>query len=117
MTPILLFFIAIITPFLLLIGLLGPTYAAIAAACYIIYAPASGAHPLADKWFDFFTIIDVYETLFANWLGRMTELSLVHYTLPLIFLPLIGIAVTVVLMRYLVKKLVNIFYIPVGDKH
>jgi hypothetical protein len=117
MPPIILFFIAVLTPFLLLLGLCGPLYMAIATMCYIVYAPASGAHPLDAHWFDPFIIIEVYHKLFNNWLNHGGELSFMHYTLPLIGLPLVAVVVTVFLMRYLIKKLVDIFYIPVGDKH
>ena len=117
MPPIILFFIAILTPFVLLAAFIVPTYAAIVGVCYIVYAPLSGPHPLADKWFDFFTMIEIYQKVLANGLEHFMALPLLHYTLPMIFLPLIGIVTTVMLMRYLIPKLVDIFHIPVGDKH
>lgn len=109
MRPALLFPIAIFTPFLLTAVLSLPVYAGICGAAYVIYMPASGAHPLADKLPDVFYMIDVYLKLFDYWMKNPTTLDVVHYTLPIMGLPLLGVLVALYLAYRLISGLLNLF--------
>lgn len=111
MKPLHLFAIAIFAPILLVLFLLGPIYAAMLGAAYIIYAPASGPHPLADRLFDVFYIPDVYSQLLDYWLKHPTSLDFVHYTLPIVGLPLLGVIVALFLTWKLISALRNAFHL------
>lgn len=106
----LLFVTAIFTPVLLLAALLVPSYASIYGACYVVYLPKSGAHPLADKYLDVFTIFDTYQNLVSFW-SNSTDLSFVDYTLPIIALPLFGCTLALFITYKLSRRLVNFFHL------
>lgn len=114
MSPFLLFLLAVITPFLLLFALLGPIYVGMCGAEFIIYYPNSGPHPLQGKWLDVFSIFETFQQLSVHWLDHMGTLSLLHFTLPLIGLPLIGLAISLYTLRRLLRWLANTFHQSVG---
>jgi hypothetical protein len=109
MKPILLFPIAILTPFLLTFALLAPIYVALSAAAYIVYMPAAGAHPLTPRLLDIFYMFDVYTKLLEYWLQQHATLSFVHYTLPVVVLPLLGVLVALFATYKIASGLLNIF--------
>lgn len=111
MSPALLFLLAIITPFLIAAVLLLPVYAGIAGASYLIYLPASGPHPLDGRVTDIFYMIDVYQKLFAYWTDHMADADLLHYTLPIIGLPALGIVLALYLTFRLSRWLLNLFHL------
>lgn len=106
----LLFVTAIFTPVLLLATLLLPSYASIYGACYIIYMPKSGFHPLADKYLDVFTVLDTYQNLLDFWSGT-SDLSFVDYTLPIVGLPLFGCTLALFITYKLARRLINFFHL------
>ena len=114
MNPFLLLLTAMLTPFLLALVLLGPPYAGILGASYIVYDIGPGINPLADHLTDVFYIIDVYSKLLSAWTAHPTAVSLVHYTLPVITLPLAGILVGLWLTRKFVRKMIDIFHLSVS---
>ncbi len=109
MRPILLFPIAILTPFLLTAVLLLPAYAGILGAAYIVYLPESGVHPLADKLTDVFYILDVYGKLFDYCSQNIGTVGFVEYTLPIAGLPLLGILIALYASFRFVRAMLNIF--------
>lgn len=111
MNPALLFLIAILSPIVLLMVLVLPAYAAIVGACYIVYAKPTGSHPLMERIqnFDMFYLIDTYQQLLQFWMANKTETDLLHYTLPVVGLPLLALVLTQWLLRKLVAKLRDIF--------
>jgi len=109
MRPILLFPIAILTPFLLTVVLLLPLYAGVLGAAYIIYLPESGPHPLAAHLTDAFYIIDVYGKLFDYWMQNSATAGFVAYTLPVLGLPLLGILIALYATYRFVRSMLNIF--------
>ena len=111
MHPFVLLLLAIFTPFVLLAVLLVPVYAGLFGAAYIIYMPASGAHPLAERLTDLFYIVDVYTHLFTYWTQHSGGVSFVNYTLPVIGLPLAGGLIALYATYKLVRKLVNVFHL------
>lgn len=106
----LLFVTAIFTPVLLVATLVLPSYASIYGACYIIYLPKSGAHPLGDKYLDVFTIFDTYQSLLDFW-SNSTDLGFVDYTLPIVALPLFGCTLALFLTYKLSRRLINFFHL------
>lgn len=111
MNPFFFFILAILSPFLLAITLLVLPYAGMVSAAYIIYDKGAKLHPLHDKLFDVFYMIEVYVKLFAQWSAHMDGASFLSYTLPLIALPLIGIILALGLTSRLSRKLQNIFQV------
>lgn len=105
-----LFALALFVPILLAAVFLLPVYLGIFTACYIIYSPAEGAHPLAEKYLDVFYIIDAYSQLLTNWLMNKTTLSFMDYTLPVVGLPLLCAVFSVWLAIKLTKKFLDVFY-------
>jgi hypothetical protein len=92
MNPGLLLLIALCMPVLLALTLLLPVYAAIYGAAYLVYANGA-ADPLSGKWADILYILDVYGQLFSHWRAHIGAVSFVHYTLPVVGLPLLGAVV------------------------
>lgn len=111
MRPVLLFPIAMLTPFLLTAVLLVPAYAGILGATYIVYLPESGVHPLADRLMDVFYILDVYGKMFDYWLQHLQAVSLTGYTLPLLGLPLLGGVVALYATYRFVRMMLNFFHL------
>ena len=111
MNPFVLMLLAILTPFLLVTTLFVPPYAGIYAACYLIYNTGKKLNPLADRYSDVFYIIDVYNQLFHYWLKHMETLSFVHYTLPIVGLPLVCLAFALWLTRRIARKMKNLFHL------
>jgi tetraacyldisaccharide 4'-kinase len=101
---------AILSPIIMAVTLLVPPYASIAGASYIIYGQGAAVNPLHDKLLDVFYIIDVYERLFSAWSDHIMETSLLSYTLPLLVLPLIGVMLSIWLIRKVATKLKDIFH-------
>ncbi len=108
MHPLLLFSLAIFTPFILALTLLAPVYLGVLGATLVIYWPTSGSHPLLPRLADPFYIIDVYGKLFAYW-QQQEALDFVHYTLPVIGLPVAGLVLALYLTYRLSGTLMNIF--------
>jgi hypothetical protein len=105
-----LFVTAILTPVMLCATLLLPSYASIYGASWLIYQPASGPHPLADKYLDVFTMLDTYGNLLDYW--RSTDgLGFVDYTLPIVGLPLFGCSLALFLTYKLTRGLLNLFHL------
>lgn len=111
MRPPVLFLLAILTPVALCSMLLAPLYASVLGAVYIIYMPASGPHPLAERLLDVFYISNAYEQLLTYWLANMGKVSFVEYTLPVIGLPLVGVVLAIWGTYKLASKLLNIFHL------
>lgn len=114
MHPALLFLLAILTPFLLTAALLAPPYLGITASAYIAYMGGEGPHPLADKLFDVFYIIDVYSKLFSYWNAHRAESDFIGYTLPVLVFPLAGILSGLWLARKASRKMMDVFHLSVG---
>ena len=113
MNPFVMFLLAILSPLLLAIALLVPSYAGIGTAAYVIYAKTEGPHPLDDKLTDVFYIVDVYTNLFTNWLQHMGDYSIFLYAVPLLVAPLLGVALSLWLTAKLARKLMDIFQLGV----
>lgn len=106
MPPVLLFLLAIVSPFVLATTLLVPIYIGIAGACYIIYFKKGFSdHPLNDQLLDVFYMIDVYSKLFSEWLKSMEKLSIWTYSLPLIVLPVAFTVLAIWLTAKIGRKL------------
>ena len=103
------FLLAILTPLIMTAALLLPSYAAIFGATYIIYMPAAGAHPLMPHVLDVFYIIDVYSQLITYWMAHQADVSFVHYTLPVVALPLFGTLLALWLTYRLSRGLAHLF--------
>jgi hypothetical protein len=115
MNPFALFMLAIFSPMLLFVALTGPIYAGILGASYAIYYKSgAAAHPLDDKLFDVFYIIDVYVKLFKQWSSHIVDASFLTYTLPLLLLPAIGIILSLGMTSRISRKLQDIFQLGVG---
>ena len=111
MNPFFLLLLAILTPFLMIVALFVPPYMGLYGACYIIYDTGKKVHPLADRMTDIFYIIDVYNQLLHYWYNHMQTVSFVHYTLPIICLPLLCLCFALWLTRRLTMKLKNLFHL------
>lgn len=109
MNPFALFLMALFSPFLIAATLFLPTYSSIALSTYIIYDRGAKVHPLADKLYDVFYILDVYGHLFTRWSQHMGNANILNYTLPLIGFPLIGLMLSYWLTSKLSIRLHNIF--------
>lgn len=107
----LLFPIAIFTPFVLSAVLLLPAYLGILSAAYIIYMPASGgAHPIEPYATDVFYILDIYGKLYDYW-SATAGLSFVDFTLPLFGPPLFGILLGMYGVYRLIRWLMNVVHL------
>lgn len=106
-----LFLLAITTPLLLAASLVLPIYASMLGAVYTIYMPASGPHPLDARLLDIFYIADAYRQLFTYWWGNMDGLSFVDYGLPILGMPIFGVALALWLSWKLGRKLLNVFHL------
>lgn len=113
MPPIAMFFLAILTPFILMAALLLPGYVAMFGACYVIY-PKAEAELLVQEWFDVSLMIDVYLKLFSHWSEHVTSVSFLEYTLPLIGLPLVAAVLSWYLLKRLLRWLINLFHLAPG---
>jgi len=110
MSPtVLLFFMSLLTPVVIAITALAPLYAGFFAALYVIYDKAEGANPIQPYLGDPFYIFDAYHKLFQHWLGHMDTVSFVHFTLPLIGLPLLGLIISIYLTVKMVRFFANYF--------
>jgi hypothetical protein len=105
MQAFVLFVIAIFSPLLLASTLLVPTYAGIAAACYIIYDKKGAVHPLDGRLDQVFYMIDVYNQLFMRWVSHITQADFFSYTVPLLLLPLLATIFAIWLTYKLSAKL------------
>jgi hypothetical protein len=101
----LLFLMSILTPVIITITALAPLYAGFFAALYVIYDKAEEANPIWPYLWDAFYIFDAYHHLFKHWLGHMETVSFLHFTLPLLGLPLLGLGLSI----YLTVKMVRFF--------
>jgi hypothetical protein len=104
-----LFPLALIVPFIVAFVAFTPAYGALFGAVYMIYDRPDVANPLLPYIFDIFYIFDVYGQLFSHWSEHMSSSNFVEFTLPLIGLPILGIAVSIFLTYKLVSLLVNFF--------
>jgi hypothetical protein len=111
MNPALLLLLAILTPFLIATALLAPPYAGMVGAAYIVYDTGAAVHPLSGHLLDIFYMIDVYSKLFTYWHANMGSLSIMHYALPIVSLPLAGLLVALWLARKLTGKLMDLFHL------
>lgn len=110
MNPFVMFLLAIFSPFMLAATLLVPAYVSVAGACYLVYYNGNAAkHPLAGQLDNVFYMLDVYRKLFAKWSEHMLQADPVHYTLPLIVLPIVGCVLSFVLTAKLSRKLHDTF--------
>ena len=105
-----LFLLALLVPMLLAAVLVVPPYLGMFAATYIVYAPADGANPMTSQILNIFYIIDAYEQLLMHWFSHMTEMSFIHYTLPVVGLPLACAVGSVLLTRSLSRRFLDVFY-------
>jgi hypothetical protein len=106
MSPtVLLFFMSILTPVVIAIVAIAPLYAGFFAALYIVYDKPDIVNPMLAHQWDVFYIIDAYHSLFQYWLVHMESSSFLHFTLPLLGLPLLGL----ILSMYLTVKMVRFF--------
>lgn len=111
MNPFVMFLLAIFSPIMLAATLLVPAYVSIAGACYIVYYTGNAAtHPLAGKLENVFYMIDVYRNLFNQWSANIMRVDFIHYTLPLIAIPLAGATLSFVLTAKLSRKLHDVFH-------
>lgn len=110
MHPFVLLLVAVFTPFLLVIVLAGPLYAGMFAAAYLIYDTGAATHPLAAMLDDPLYMTSAYAHLYTFWSTHKTEVSLLHYTAPLLGLPLVGLALATWLTRRLIGALNNWFH-------
>lgn len=117
MHPFLFTLLAVFTPFLLLAVLLLPPYVGIYLASYLVYDTGATSHPLAGKWADPFYIINVFSNVFSYWKAHISEVDILHYTVPVTALPLAGILASFWLTRKLVRVLGELFHMGVksGD--
>ncbi len=115
MHPFLFFIIALLTPFGLCLTLFVLPYAAVAAASYIVYSNGTTPHPLADKLYDIFYIMDVYGKLFSYGKEHLTSISVLTYALPVFVLPVLGIMGAGWLTKKYVRKMSDVFHITVGE--
>lgn len=99
MNALLFFVLAIVSPVVLAMTFFAPIYAGLAGAAYIVYDSAEGPNPLADHLMQVFYMIDVYDRVFRYWLEHMHAVSMLHYTMPLLALPLASLVVSVWLSR------------------
>ncbi|MFZ4541238.1 MAG: hypothetical protein ACOYNL_05415 [Rickettsiales bacterium] len=111
MHPAILFILAILTPILLVTTLLVPLYAGIASASYIIH---KADKMLVNQLDNVFYIIDVYNHDFVFWTHHMADASVIHYTLPVLGLPLLGLFLSYWLTRKLAVKLKTFFQMGTG---
>ncbi len=109
MNPFNLFVLAILSPFLLVMTLFGPPYAGVVVANYIIYDTGAKVHPLADKIYEVFYMMDVYAQLFSRWTQHISETSFLTYTVPLLLPVIFGIMLALWLTGKLSTKLKDIF--------
>ncbi len=104
------FLLAILTPFLMTVVLLVPLYGFLLGACYIVYlSNAAAAQALLTHWLDVFYIIDVYTQLTSYWLAHQSAVSFVHYTLPVVALPLFGLLFSLWLTYKVAKGMLHLF--------
>jgi hypothetical protein len=99
MNAFLLFLLAIVSPLLMAVTLLTPVYSGVVGAAYLVYNPPGGPNPLDQQLLNLFYMIDVYVGLFNYWLTHISAVSTLHYTLPLIGLPLIGLIISLWITR------------------
>lgn len=89
MNPWMLLPVIVILPFMVAATLLVPLYLAMSAACYLIYVQTNEQAPILANFANPDYMLSSYLRLLTYWQSHMTELSFIHYTLPLIVLPLI----------------------------
>lgn len=109
MNPAMLLILALFTPFLLIITVFLPPYLGVLGASYIIYMKKDVPHPLDDRLTDVFYIVDVYQKLFGHWVSHVATMDLLSVTLPMVLLPLSGLALAFYLTRKIVRKLIDVF--------
>jgi hypothetical protein len=114
MNPFFMFLLAILSPPLMALILLVPPYAGIVAASYLIYYKSGAVHPLADRLSDVFYMIDVYMKLLLQWSHHMMEMDVLHYSVPLLLLPILGITTALWLASKVSSKLKDIFQLGVS---
>lgn len=113
MNPLSMFILAILSPALMGLALLGPIYAGLCGAAYVIYYKPEH-HPLAGKFSDVSYIIDVYGGLYSAWAHHMSEMAFLSYTLPLLALPIGGLLLGFFITNRMAVKLKNIFHAGVS---
>lgn len=109
MSPAALFPLALITPILLAISFFVPVYAGVLGATWIIYDTGTDPHPLAERWYDVFYILDAYMQLFNYWLANISAMDLLTYTLPVLVLPFGGLLLSLWLTVKIATSLLNTF--------
>lgn len=114
MKPLLLFVIAIVAPLLLALTALVPSYAGIWAASYLVYELSAQPHTLLARVGDVFYVIDVYQRLLTYWLAHAMEASILKFALPMMVLPLIGLAIAFFLTRRVVRMLRDLSHLTSG---
>jgi hypothetical protein len=109
MNPLYLFPLALVVPFIVAFVAFTPAYSGLFGAAYIIYHQPDGMHPLWQHKLDIFYILEVYGQLFSYWSAHMSTSNFVEFTLPLLGLPLLGIALSIFLTWKLIAAMVNFF--------
>jgi len=92
MSPILLLPLGIITPAAMAIIALVPSYAGFFYATKVIYGMRD--MDMSPYALDVIYVLRVYRYLFEYWLQHFSQVSFLEYSLPLIGIPLIGIALS-----------------------
>ncbi len=118
MHPLLMLILGILTPFIITALLLAPVYLALFGAVYVIYmANPQAAAALLGRIGDPFYILDVYSQLYHYWSANHGALSFVHYTLPIVALPLAGLLLALYITYKVTKGLLHLFRLGSSENH
>jgi len=118
MNAIFFLFLAIISPLVLAAVFFTPLYGGVVGAAYLIYSPAAaGPNPLDPQLLNVFYMIDVYGRMFSYWLANMKVVSMLHYTAPLLGLPIVSLVVSIWISRKTTQILKDMFHRLGGSGH
>lgn len=109
MNPLYLFPLAMVVPVIVALVAFVPAYAGFFGALYVIYDKPDIANPIMPYGFDIFYVFSAYGRLFDHWSAHIASSNFMDFTLPLIGLPLLGIAISLFLSYKLISGLVNFF--------
>lgn len=89
MNPLMLIAVVLLLPFMVAALLLVPLYLAMILACYLIYIQTAEQGLILENVGAPDYILSAYLRLVDHWITHMSAVSFLHYTAPLILLPLV----------------------------
>ena len=107
MSPILLIPMGLVIPVAMAAIVMVPCYAGFYYATKLIYA--SNDVDLSPYALHVFYIIETYATLFTFWLDNIQDVDFLGYTIPLLILPMIGIAASVTGAIIFISYIMTVF--------